>query len=521
MNRKIKRLSEDVINKIAAGEVVESPISIAKELIENSLDAGASRIALRIEEGGVSLLCIEDDGFGMSPEDLPLALERHATSKIVTENDLFSLQTMGFRGEALAAIAAVSRLEIKTSEGMTGSRIASSGGDVSPLSPCARNRGTTVIVRDLFFNVPARKKFLKSARSYGLQMIRLLEALSLAHPHTGFSLVSDGRDVFSVSPQTKGERIAAIVKGLDYEVSGDHFWAAMSAPEASRRDRTGQYVFVNNRFVSSPLISKAVKAGYGTSIGENDHPSFVLYLSIPPCSVDVNVHPQKKEVRFAESDSIFRSIRGAVSAAIAPGPFPLSQEITFSPSVCSFDPVSADFFEKRASMEPLFLPLAPTARPLAVVSGYLIVQTDQLLIVDLKAAHARVLYESLQNKTFTLQNLLFPIEIPLEEETEKDLASMGIECRRLSETTGAVDAIPSLMEREGFLLFLDAWKRQKRLDLAVHACALQTKKRYSLEEGMVLWQQLAKCCASLFCPRGQKIWGEMSSEKLKKMLETL
>ncbi len=520
MSQKIRRLPEDVINKIAAGEVVENPASIVKELIENSLDAGSTQIDIQIEGGGAKAICIEDNGFGMSPEDAPFALERHATSKIFTEHDLFSLTTMGFRGEALAAIAAVSKLELKTSDGLIGSHIESLGGSISFQIPCARNRGTTLVVRDLFFNVPARKNFLKSPRTHTSQVARLLEALSLAHPPVGFSLMSENKEIFRVFPEGRKERIFTVLGSLPYEIEGEGLWGLMSAPDASKKDRTGQYVFVNERFVVSPLLSKAVKEGYGTCIAESDHPSFVLYLSVPPDTVDVNVHPQKKEIRFSESHQIFRSVRAASSAVMSPGFISFPQEISFPAPDFSFETFEPMPLEREASAESLSFSFAPMPRPLAIVAGFLILQTDKVLIVDLKAAHARVLYESLQNKTFALQTLLLPIEVPMEDFlVEQELADLGLECRRLSEKIVAIDAIPSGMEREDFIHFFDAWKLRRKLDQASSACALHTKKKYSLEEGVLLWQQLEKCSNSLFCPKGQKIWGEMNSEKIKKVLE--
>src|SRR5579871_3369452 len=198
MVQKIARLSEEVIKKIAAGEVVENPASIGTELIENSLDAGASHIDISIEGGGCRLIRIEDDGCGMGPDDALLSLERHATSKIRSEEDLFSLSTMGFRGEALAAVASVSFLEMKTSDGIRGTHIDVKGGSVSAAIPCARNRGTTVAVHDLFFNVPARKKFLKSASANTAAFNRIVETIALAHPEVSFSLKTDGKLVLQL-----------------------------------------------------------------------------------------------------------------------------------------------------------------------------------------------------------------------------------------------------------------------------------------------------------------------------------
>src|SRR3990167_11104366 len=214
MSQKITRLSNEVINRIAAGEVIEQPASIVKELIENSLDAGARTIAVSVEKGGERLICIEDDGCGMSLEDAKLSIERHATSKIRTEEDLESLMTMGFRGEALAAISAVSRFEMKTFDGGIGTWISASGGFLEKVEPCARNCGTTVMVRDLFFNTPARKKFLKSSAANLAQISRVVETIALAHPEVSFSLVVDGKNVLQTFQESKEKRIRSFLPFL-------------------------------------------------------------------------------------------------------------------------------------------------------------------------------------------------------------------------------------------------------------------------------------------------------------------
>src|SRR3990167_9268258 len=361
MSQKITRLSNEVINRIAAGEVIEQPasivkeliensldagartiavsvekggerlicieddgcgmsledakLSIVKELIENSLDAGARTIAVSVEKGGERLICIEDDGCGMSLEDAKLSIERHATSKIRTEEDLESLMTMGFRGEALAAISAVSRFEMKTFDGGIGTWISASGGVIEKVEPCARNCGTTVTVRDLFFNTPARKKFLKSSAANLAQISRVVETIALAHPEVSFSLVVDGKNVLKAFQESKEKRIRSFLPFLSSEVKGVGLWGFIGSPEEAKGHRREQYLFINRRPLFSPLISRAVKMGYGTRISTEAHPSFVLFLDVSPDRIDVNVHPQKKEVRFADEKAIFHLFEKSVSSS--------------------------------------------------------------------------------------------------------------------------------------------------------------------------------------------------------------
>jgi DNA mismatch repair protein MutL len=519
MVQKINRLPEEVINKIAAGEVVENPASIAKELIENSLDAGALHIDISIDGGGCKLLQIEDDGCGMDSVDALLSLERHATSKIRSEQDLFSLFTMGFRGEALAAVASVSRLEMRTSDGGPATQIQTEGGEIFATLPCARNRGTTVAVRDLFFNVPARKKFLKSASANTAALTRCVETIALAHPEIAFTLKSDGRIVLQLFPEEKKKRIENVLSPMQSVVDAPGLWGLLASSVEAKVHRRGQYLFINKRPIFSPLISRAVKAGYGTRIAETSHPSFVLFLEIAPDLVDVNVHPQKKEVRFAEEGKIFRMVEKAVARAFeSPAP-------VFSRTL-AFPQVPFSFAEDPAP-PPLNIPHTPLSfdfpfseRPLAVVDGYLFLQAEGLLLIDLRLAYARVLYEALKEKKDTAQTLLWPIEAAIDEiGIVEELQAMGIECRLIGKRTLAVDALPSLMNPEDFPDFLNAWRNGKKLDAAITHASRSAKRKFTVDEAFLLWRQLLKCRETVYDPSGRRIWDRVDGERLKKLLE--
>ncbi|PIS02325.1 MAG: hypothetical protein COT85_06040 [Chlamydiae bacterium CG10_big_fil_rev_8_21_14_0_10_42_34] len=507
MNEKIVKLPEAVINQIAAGEVVENPASIVKELIENSLDAGSSRISIEIVSGGQQLIRIEDDGCGMSAGDALLCLERHATSKIRSIDDLQTLSTMGFRGEALAAISSVSHFEIKTSNGI-GTRILAEGGKVITVEPCARNRGTTIEVRSLFYNVPARKKFQKSPSSNAAQVSRVVETIALAHPEVIFSL--NGRS-FS-STDTKG-RVEEILGPHEHEVSAKGITGFVAAPNKAMATRMAQYVFINRRPIFSPLISKAVKLGFGTRISEHMYPRFVLFLEISPDSVDVNVHPQKKEARFKDEGKIFNLVQRAVESAFAPMPT-FSEPVSFSePTSYSFEETFPTLPFKALDVE---LDLGFQDRLLTVVGSYLLLEKDGLIFVDLRAAHARVLFESLKHKKGASQALIWPLEIALargEEEKAEKLNELGIECRVLKRTL-VVDALPSFLDATHFPDFFASWKVEKKIEKIATRFCRSVKKRFSMEEASVLWRQLQKCQDQTYDPLGNPIWVKVKEEEI-------
>ena len=512
MSQKIVRLPEDVVNRIAAGEVVENPASLIKELIENSLDAKARRISIWIEGGGEALIQVEDDGCGMSREDCVRCFERHATSKIRSEEDLQRLVTMGFRGEALAAIAAVSRVELKSSDGQEGTLVQVDGGQMHPPVPCARNRGTTIAVRSLFFNVPARKKFLKSSVS---QIVRVVETIAMAHPEVSFTLYSEKKRLVETFPAEHKKRIEHLVGPMAHVVDQEGVWGLLSPAEEAKLQRRGQYLFVNLRPVFSPLISKAVKMGYGTRIGEAVYPSFVLFLSLPPEEIDVNVHPQKKEIRFANERRVFRLVEQAVASCFAPAPSFL-EPLVFSPPPFSFAEPITPFLPSS----PLSFDFPVIEKPIAVVEGFLLLQGEAWLLVDLAAAHARVLYEALKEKKGELQTLMWPIEMQVDDELlAEELQEMGIECRWIGKRMLAIDALPSLLNSTDFSDFVLSWKEGKRIDVAACRYARGTKRQFQLDEAVHLWKQLQQCREKKYDPTGKLIWDQIDKNRLKRMLE--
>ena len=322
MTSKIRVLNDQTINKIAAGEVIENPASVLKELVENSLDAGATSICVEIQEGGRQLIRVSDDGCGMSSDDALLCLERHATSKIREVEDIEDLLTMGFRGEAIPSIAAISKLTLLTSslheEGKKGegTLIVVDGGRLLTCSSAPRSRGTTIEVKSLFFNVPVRRKFQKSPAFDSQEILKLLGLLALAYPSVQFELISDQKTLLKtpLSPsllsfhELLGRRLECVlgkeyssgILPLQFQQKPYELEGYIGSPSSHKPNRTGQHLYINQRLVFSPLIASAVREGYGTMLPNHRYPIFLLHLRMPGSLLDVNVHPQKKEVRLRQ-----------------------------------------------------------------------------------------------------------------------------------------------------------------------------------------------------------------------------
>ncbi|MFV0388637.1 MAG: DNA mismatch repair endonuclease MutL, partial [Pyrinomonadaceae bacterium] len=324
----IKILPDNLINQIAAGEVVERPASVIKELVENSLDAGSKRIKVEIELGGRRLMRVTDDGKGMSRDDAVLAFERHATSKIATQEDLGKIETLGFRGEALASIASVARVELTTKQFDSGAatRVKIEGGRLIDVNEAARPKGTTIDVRDLFFNTPARRKFMRSQATENFHITNAVTHFALANPEVAFSLTNNGRETIAVSP-AKGLRERAyqlfgnkLVESLLPVEGGREFVANLtgfvSAPKERRTNLDSQYFFINGRHVKDKIISRGVSEGFRSVLPHGVYPVAFLFLKIPLEEIDVNVHPAKTEVRFRRTEAVKEVIAEAIRNAL-------------------------------------------------------------------------------------------------------------------------------------------------------------------------------------------------------------
>jgi DNA mismatch repair protein MutL len=465
---KVRVLADHVANQIAAGEVVERPASVAKELVENSIDAGATRITIEIEAGGRRLLKVSDDGEGMVRDDAILAFERHATSKIRVADDLIAIGTLGFRGEALASIASVAKVELTTStEGASaGTRVVIEGGRMRDVKDAAHPRGTTIAVRDLFFNVPARRKFLRSEATETFHLTNLVTHYALAHPEIAFAFVNNGRDVVrAVAAKDLRERAYQIF-GAEFlenllEVDGGDSQVArvtgfVSAPRDRRTSRDSQYLFVNRRFVRDRMIGRSLSEGYRSILPHGVYPAALLFIETPLEEVDVNVHPAKTEVRFRRSAAVADAVREAVRAALAsasylqpePQPEPQTPQIQVASAAVSLsapqpriefaplptgEEIARDIEEMiRSSSVKSPVPLPPVnnaqslvqrvhpesistnIRPLGQLEESFIIATDDegLLLIDQHVAHERVLfdkYRALESERRTeSQQLLVP-----------------------------------------------------------------------------------------------------------------
>ena len=585
----IRVLDNHLIDQIAAGEVIERPASIVKELVENSLDAGAQSVEVEIEAGGVRLTRVRDDGMGIPEAELKLALSRHATSKVTCADDLAAITTLGFRGEALPSIASVSRFEI-TSRHVHSERAGSvlvDAGDVGELRPAAHPTGTTIEVRDLFFNLPARRKFLRSEVTEQGHIVRLLERLALSRHDVAFRLRSAARTLLD-APAGSGEhdaaRVARVVgrefieRSLDIEHSAGpvrlHGWIGM--PTAARATSDLQYWFVNGRAVRDRLLMNAVRLGYRDVLYGGRQPAYVLYLDIDPTLVDVNAHPQKLEVRFRDSrqihDFVFRAVErklsgtkpgvSVVSPVQANDPqyshslplAPRSNPLTGTWAVAeSLRGVSAD--SDPHAPEPSTLDVAadwpsaplPAAQPLgmalAQVHGlYILAQNEQgLVLVDMHAAHERVLYEKLKAEAgrVATQLLLTPVsiemkvdEIDLLMEQAEQWAAAGFEIERLSPGTVVVRSVPAMLPREDIGALVHDVIADVATDGASHhldgatdrllgtiACrsAIHAHRRLSLPEMNALLRQMEQTPRADQCNHGRPTWTQVSLQELDRM----
>jgi len=422
----IKVLPEGLKNKIRAGEVVERPASVVKELVENSLDAGAGRIEIEVKKAGRGLISVSDDGRGMDREDALLCLERHATSKLSREEDLRSIGTMGFRGEALPSIASVSRLTLATApEGVvSGVSIEAEGGGVGTVGDTATT-GTTVAVRDLFFNTPARKKFLKTDQTELMHIVEAVTSLSLSHPEVAFGLKADENPMMEL-PKAGDlrERLMQVYGGeflsglIERRAPGLH--AFISKRENTRQSRSHQYIFINRRPVKERSVSHAVYASY-ESLPEGRHPVYFIFLDIDPKKVDVNVHPTKQEVRFEDKEGIYRFIKENLTEALKGVAVPAAEERPYiqpsahGPSAGLDLPYQVPAPAGLYVSESLAYEIKPSV-PFVYLGDTFIALTDGggLTLIDFHAAHERVLYEKLlKGVRLEGRTLLFPLHVKL------------------------------------------------------------------------------------------------------------
>lgn len=595
----IRLLPDQLISQIAAGEVVERPASALKELLENSLDAGSTEIQVSLMQGGVKQLRVADNGSGIAQDDLAMALTRHATSKIATLEDLESVASLGFRGEALASIASVSRTTISSRSQATKHawRIASEGCEIAPLEPAALDAGTIIEVNDLYFNTPARRKFLKTEATEFGHCEEAFSRVALSRPDVTFMLQHNSRVLsrYIASEPSKrfsevlGEEFASESISIDEQAAGLRLWGMVAKPTFNRNSRDTQYVYVNGRFVRDWLIAHAIRQAYQDVLHHERHPAYVLFLELDPNLVDVNVHPAKTEVRFRDGQAIHRFIfhslhkalatpTGAVATEQAPhNPFSTPMASLNYPSYQSQINLTANqsnsFYEalfgnvqKNAQADALQVNIHeapgnaisegnaysndfPLGFAVAQIHGvYVLAQNAQgLVVVDMHAAHERIMYEKLKNaldrKSVAMQPLLIPVSFnadKLEVSTVQEvlasndasLQQLGFDIAILSPATLAVRAVPSLLKdadvvslarnvlrdlREYGVSRVLIERRNELLGtMACHA-AVRANRSLTIPEMNALLRDMEATERSGQCNHGRPTWFQVSMADLDKM----
>ncbi len=572
----IRLLPDGVINRIAAGEVVERPASAVKELVENAIDAGARQIEVRVSEGGRTLIQVSDDGCGMSREELPLAIARHATSKLPRDDDLGNISTLGFRGEALPSIAAVSRLEIISRE--SGAENAWSlsieGGAAGNPVPAAHPPGTTVSVRDLFYATPARLKFLKTERTESGYIADTLSRLAMARPDIAFTLINGGREILRapVAADLLDTRLArlALVIGRDFadnalavdaEREGVRLTGYAGLPTFNRATARQQYLFVNGRPVRDRLLVGAVRGAYHDFLGGGRHPVLALFLELSPDGLDVNVHPAKTEVRFRDAGVVRGLIVGSLKRALAeaghraastvshaalgairPGdgsfqpalrahagaaryPLPGAYPSAAPPAMRGLSDVSSEYQAPLAAPTADSFDAAPEAGedfPLGVARGqvhatYIIAQTsDGIVIVDQHAAHERLVYEhmkaSLDTGGVSRQMLLIPEVVELEESAAARLTQRSEELADLGLILEAFGPGAVIIRETPALLGEGDVKGLIR-DLA--------EELAEFGESVALKEKLADICSSMACHGSVRAGRRLKAEEMNALLREM
>ncbi len=583
----IRVLPPHLINQIAAGEVVERPASVVKELVENALDAGARRVEVAIEQGGSALILVRDDGAGIAAGEVPLALEPHATSKIASLEDLEHIASLGFRGEALPSIASVARIALtsRQSPAEYGTRLEVAAGVALPPRPAPHPPGTTVEVRDLFYNVPARRKFVRSAGTEFQHIERMLTRLALSRPDVGFVLTHNARRSFALeaAPDRAGaERRLAALLGPEFLAGARHLehsalgltltgWIAL--PTYSRAQPDQQHLSVNGRAVRDRFLANAVRLGYRDVLFHGRHPAYVLSLSLDPARVDVNAHPQKLEIRFRDGrtvhDFVMRTVEGVLAstrpAAGIAGPVPVGARswawappeqhamaipeggiggrLDWSRLAAEPSPATPGAIAEGSAASPAAMP--PLGFALGQVHGiYILTETaDGLALIDMHAAHERVLYEELKRARaqggVARQALLVPqvlefsaAEADLAEEHATALAAIGIVVGRLGDTRLAVREMPVAfgtrdlggLVRDALTEFAERGASQQvegaseRL-LATVAChaAVRAHRRLTIQEMNALLRDMERTDRADQCNHGRPTWVRLTLPELDRL----
>ncbi len=622
MAQRIHKLEDNLVNRICAGEVVERPASALKEILENSIDAGATTINVELEQGGIKLIKVTDNGSGIAADDLTLAIERHATSKLNSEDDLYAIQTLGFRGEGLASIASVSWFNLSSREaGSTGYQINNIFGDVQAVKPAALNHGTVVEVKDLYHNIPARKKFLKSETTEYQHCKTVFERLSLSHPEIAFKLSHNDKEIYNLSNSDLLGRTVdlygnsyaqkyftiAEIAGEDLNLSGYVYH-----PAYLEQNKNLQIFFVNGRYVRDKVIQSAIKQGFSGVLHHEHNPNYVLFLTINPADIDVNVHPSKSEVRFKDSGAIHsfisRSLKKALALTLSSTlaedsftgrnhdsdnytgtPYPLGSGSTYDKQVSNlqgndyqslaqnYKPAqsyqrplenNADLVREwlgsslggmnKTSNSDLFVEegnelsgvannatFPPLGHAIAQLQGiYILSQTrDGMIVVDMHAAHERIILEKLKRQLGTnaiaAQQLLMPLALNVNpiliealHKHRDELSLLGFELDVIGEQQLAIRAIPLLLDGEqteqlvrdvlqdlanfGSSNVILQHQEEILSTMACH-CAVRANHQLSIAEMDALLREMEQTERSNYCNHGRPTWFKLTMHDLDGM----
>ena len=575
----IRVLDESLIGKIAAGEVVERPAAVVKELVENSIDAGAAKIRVEIKAGGKQSIVVIDDGSGMNREDIALCVRRHATSKMASVADLFCIQTLGFRGEALASIGAVAHLAIESraQQDEAGTRLVVEGGIEREMHSIGRARGTTIVVKSLFFNTPARRKFLRSVDAEARHVAQTIIHLAAGYPALGFELEREDRQVLNYAPASRRERAAELLGipaaellDLAHEEEGLKIAGVLAGPEHCGRSKGKQYLIVQGRPISSRLMGTAVQRCFEGLLPEGRHPVFMLWIDMDPRKIDVNVHPTKREIRLADEGQVIAALENSVRQKLR---LPDTQSFVYDSSAAGVEPVSVRVGEPASPvLQRLPVPeapgsavhaddqltmamVAPSAAKIALVEDaamwqvhnqYILVEVaDGLLFVDQQAAHQRINYDramaQMDGVAGESQQLLFPIQLEMGaadfevfNQVRDDIAKLGFVVRDFGARTVLVEAVPAELDRFGegdvfYQLLNDvrdgqhsgrSWR--EALVLAyVRKASIKKGQKLNPEEMAHLINELLKVDSPHISPTDKPIMARMKLSDMERLLRKL
>jgi len=577
MPRKIQVLPESISQVIAAGEVIERPGSVVKELMENAVDAGSSEIIVELKAGGLQLIRVADSGEGMDQEDVPLAFQRYATSKIDKAEDLYAIRTLGFRGEALPSICQVSKmtLQTRTPHSIGGTKVICEGGEITNISEIGCPIGTEVEVQQLFYNIPVKRKFLKSIRSELRSALNHFLRLSLSHPEISFRLIHDGRTLHEY-PKTEiplvrieailGKEIYPHLLPIGFEDGGIRISGFASLPSLTRRNAESIFFYLNQRFIKDRVIYKAIMDAYRRILPSNQFPVVILYISLPPSTVDVNVHPTKAEVKFQNPDRMYQAVFAAVRMALEEGP-PRSgktapegngAERVFQRTPLGIvgreTPAAPSYFTDRIEEAALIvreregLPWKTAEKWPYTVLGqirgtYILCEGEgNLIFIDQHAAHERILFEKFkseyENRSMISEKLLLPILIELSaeesyilESSQGILKEIGFEIEAVGEKLFAIQSLPSFIDQKDprefvrdILNELSFLEKGSKGDEAIHsllitlACHSAVRANFLLKREEIdrLVENLIPFHPSTTCPHGRPVFFILPLDELGK-----